>query len=614
MPPTHRRAASSASLDLPAGDAVERDARRDRARARRRARTAIARAAAFGAVLRGGLSVGKIALAATRRGRRGTTAGRARKALRDVASYAAFLATFAGTYVSADEGLRRRYGGEESKAWRCALAGACAGPSLMLAGSGATHYGLAGYIWVRSIVLLTRVAQKSEDETMKRLTAATRMEHGDCALMVGSAAVILSCFILRPETVEPAYKHFLDVHGGKTREEYAALRTLCEAGGDSELRALCARLAISNTWSAGKTAREMANKTAVGAIGAGTGAIDRAELYRMIFFRGASNAEHFLSHVVKSFAATLSVYAPVYLVPAALIHREKLLSREKGPDLLSRIAVGSARSALFLSSYVGAAWSGVDLANRAFGGSCDGRSLTLGVSMAGLATFIEKKSRRMELAMYCTSRAIETAALMAVYRGFVPNWIQRRRADVFLFSVASATIMHCYNTERDVFRSKYLSVLDFIFGSTGHDSQSISHAASYEILFEGNFGESKRKPAAALPPGGEREMQPIRTYVTEEQFHAASAAMKDTLSDASVSDILKLYGLYKQATVGDACNHPRPSVMDQRGRAKYSSWSQFEGMSAQQAMTGYCMLVDDLTTAGKFKTAPVSPASSTNAD
>ena len=192
---------------------MERDARRDRARARRRARTAIARAAAFGAVLRGGLSVGKIALAATRRGRRGTTAGRARKAVRDVASYAAFLATFAGTYVSADEGLRRRYGGEESKAWRCALAGACAGPSLMLAGSGATHYGLAGYIWVRSIVLLTRVAQKSEDETMKRLTAATRMEHGDCALMVGSAAVILSCFILRPETVEPAYKHFLDVHG-----------------------------------------------------------------------------------------------------------------------------------------------------------------------------------------------------------------------------------------------------------------------------------------------------------------------------------------------------------------------------------------------------------------
>jgi acyl-CoA-binding protein len=54
--------------------------------------------------------------------------------------------------------------------------------------------------------------------------------------------------------------------------------------------------------------------------------------------------------------------------------------------------------------------------------------------------------------------------------------------------------------------------------------------------------------------------------------------------------------------------------MDQRGRAKYSSWSQFEGMSAQQAMTGYCMLVDDLTTAGKFETAPVSPASSTNAD
>jgi hypothetical protein len=43
MPPTHRRAASSASLDLPAGDAVERDARRDRARGGARARRSRAR-------------------------------------------------------------------------------------------------------------------------------------------------------------------------------------------------------------------------------------------------------------------------------------------------------------------------------------------------------------------------------------------------------------------------------------------------------------------------------------------------------------------------------------------------------------------------------------------
>lgn len=38
------------------------------------------------------------------------------------------------------------------------------------------------------------------------------------------------------------------------------------------------------------------------------------------------------------------------------------------------------------------------------------------------------------------------------------------RIDVFLFSLATSIIMHCYAEERDVFRSKYLNVLDWVFG------------------------------------------------------------------------------------------------------------------------------------------------------
>ena len=40
-----------------------------------------------------------------------------------------------------------------------------------------------------------------------------------------------------------------------------------------------------------------------------------------------------------------------------------------------------------------------------------------------------------------------------------------------MFSAAAAAIMHCYSDgqgrHRDVFRSKYLNVLDFVFGNTG---------------------------------------------------------------------------------------------------------------------------------------------------
>ena len=50
------------------------------------------------------------------------------------------------------------------------------------------------------------------------------------------------------------------------------------------------------------------------------------------------------------------------------------------------------------------------------------------------------------------------------------EWLPAR-LDVALFSAGCAAIMHCYSDSqgrnRDVFKSKYLNVLDFIFGSVG---------------------------------------------------------------------------------------------------------------------------------------------------
>lgn len=84
---------------------------------------------------------------------------------------------------------------------------------------------------------------------------------------------------------------------------------------------------------------------------------------------------------------------------------------------------------------------------------------------------MEKKSRRMELALYCTSRALESWALCLVEWGLVSPAVLPRRVDVLMFSAAIAAILHCYSDDygrhRDVFRSKYLNVLDFILGNRG---------------------------------------------------------------------------------------------------------------------------------------------------
>ncbi|MGQ9926995.1 MAG: acyl-CoA-binding protein [Chloroflexaceae bacterium] len=57
--------------------------------------------------------------------------------------------------------------------------------------------------------------------------------------------------------------------------------------------------------------------------------------------------------------------------------------------------------------------------------------------------------------------------------------------------------------------------------------------------------------------------------------------------------LLKLYGLYKQATSGDVTG-TRPGILDMQGRLKYDAWARLKGLSAEQAMQDYIALVEQL--------------------
>ncbi|XP_068446322.1 acyl-CoA-binding protein-like [Clinocottus analis] len=54
-----------------------------------------------------------------------------------------------------------------------------------------------------------------------------------------------------------------------------------------------------------------------------------------------------------------------------------------------------------------------------------------------------------------------------------------------------------------------------------------------------------------------------------------------------------VYGLYKQATVGDV-NIERPAFFDLPGRGKWDAWSKKKGLSKEEAMIAYIDLVEDL--------------------
>jgi diazepam-binding inhibitor (GABA receptor modulating acyl-CoA-binding protein) len=74
------------------------------------------------------------------------------------------------------------------------------------------------------------------------------------------------------------------------------------------------------------------------------------------------------------------------------------------------------------------------------------------------------------------------------------------------------------------------------------------------------------------------------------RFAAAQARIKP-ITGLGNDVLLAMYGLYKQATVGDATGS-RPGMLDLRGRAKYDAWAARKGQTADAAMTEYIALVE----------------------
>ncbi|HKX13116.1 MAG TPA: acyl-CoA-binding protein [bacterium] len=79
---------------------------------------------------------------------------------------------------------------------------------------------------------------------------------------------------------------------------------------------------------------------------------------------------------------------------------------------------------------------------------------------------------------------------------------------------------------------------------------------------------------------------------TKKEFDQALKDVKK-LSDLSNDQLLRLYGLYKQATEGDVSG-PKPGMLDLKGKAKYAAWSKEKGKSQAKAMAEYVAFVKKL--------------------
>lgn len=78
------------------------------------------------------------------------------------------------------------------------------------------------------------------------------------------------------------------------------------------------------------------------------------------------------------------------------------------------------------------------------------------------------------------------------------------------------------------------------------------------------------------------------------KFETALADSKNLSERPDNATLLKIYALYKQASVGDNTDK-KPGFSDMVGRAKWEAWNDVKGTSSTDAMQQYVDLIESLS-------------------
>lgn len=79
----------------------------------------------------------------------------------------------------------------------------------------------------------------------------------------------------------------------------------------------------------------------------------------------------------------------------------------------------------------------------------------------------------------------------------------------------------------------------------------------------------------------------------DQNFSSAAENIKKSGKKLDNDTLLKLYGYYKQATLGD-CNIEQPSFWQIQEKAKWDAWEQHKGIKKTHAMKKYIKLVEKI--------------------
>ncbi|XP_073533528.1 acyl-CoA-binding domain-containing protein 7 [Phyllobates terribilis] len=96
-----------------------------------------------------------------------------------------------------------------------------------------------------------------------------------------------------------------------------------------------------------------------------------------------------------------------------------------------------------------------------------------------------------------------------------------------------------------------------------------------------------------LPADCAAVLSPASTMSPQADFDKAAEAVKNLKTKPTDDELKELYGLYKQATVGDI-NIDCPGMLDLKGKAKWEAWNSKKGLSKEDAMSAYVSKANEL--------------------
>ncbi|BFZ58083.1 acyl-CoA-binding protein (ACBP)/diazepam binding inhibitor (DBI)/endozepine (EP) [Savitreella phatthalungensis] len=81
--------------------------------------------------------------------------------------------------------------------------------------------------------------------------------------------------------------------------------------------------------------------------------------------------------------------------------------------------------------------------------------------------------------------------------------------------------------------------------------------------------------------------------MSKADFDKAAEEVKNLKTKPSDDELLRLYGLFKQATVGDN-ETPKPGMFNLKDKYKWDAWNKLKGKSQEDAQREYIELVESL--------------------